>query len=183
MTPLVEQDIARLLRKKLDPSSSTATHPPIERVLAMNARYKSNTRRNHAILCVLITLIASAVFYKAFSVYILSRAKKNIQNLLLSHKGIHLYFQRVMLPALAKYQKEGKLSDSFYAPEIFSSSYIVRNQHQFYNQEPSAAGFPEVYYKLAAINPRNPVNRADAREEELIERFNRDRSPRLSLPS
>ncbi len=142
----------------------------------MNARPKNNTMRKQIIICVLMTLIASAVFYKAVNVYILSQAEKNIQNLLLSNNGIHHYIQRVMLPALSRYKQEGRLSDSFYAPELFSSSSIVRNQHQFYNEERSAAGFPELYYKMAAQNPRNPANKADAREVELIERFNYDRS-------
>ena len=142
----------------------------------MSASEKDTTLRRHVIISVVITLVATAGFYKASSIYILSQAEKNIQNLLLSHKGIHHYVQRVMLPALIKYRKEGKLSESFYAPELFSSSYIVRNQHQFYNEERELAGFSKLYYKLAAKNPRNPVNKADALEEGLIERFNQDRS-------
>ena len=142
----------------------------------MNQHQKDSGGRNYFIICGLITLLSAALFYKIFSLYIVSQAEKNIQNLLLSHKGIHHYIQRVMLPALFKYKQEGKLSESFYAPELLSSSYIVRNQHQFYNQERLDAGFPEIYYKLAAINPRNPINKADALEAGLIGRFNRDRS-------
>lgn len=121
-------------------------------------------------------LVASILFYYLSESYILSQAEKNIQNLLISHKGIHLYVQNRMLPALYQYKENKKIPEEFYAPELFSSSYIVRNQHDYYNQELSDAGFPPLYYKLAANNPRNPVNKADTLEKELIVMFNKDRS-------
>ena len=109
---------------------------------------KNRVMKRHIIICVLMALASAAVFYQAFSIYVISQAEKNIQNILLSHKGIHHYIQRVLLPALNKYKKEGKLDQAFYAPELFSSSYIVRTQHQFYNEERAAAGFPDLYYKF-----------------------------------
>lgn len=83
--------------------------------------------------------------------------------------------QNVLIPSYAKYQEEGDFPATFYAPELLSSSFIVRNQHVFYNQERKNAGYPELYYKLAANNPRNPVNKADALEKHLIEMFNEHR--------
>jgi hypothetical protein len=127
-------------------------------------------------ICMSCALAASVLFYRLSESYIISQAEKNIQNLLLSHKGIHLYVQKRMLPALYEYKEENKIPEEFYAPELFSSSYIVRNQHDYYNQELSDAGFPQLYYKLAANNPRNPINKADALEKELIVTFNKDRS-------
>ncbi len=127
-------------------------------------------------ICMSCALAASILFYHISESYIISQAEKNIQNLLLSHKGIHLYVQKRMLPALYEYKDEQKIPEEFYAPELFSSSYIVRNQHAYYNQELSDAGFPQLYYKLAANNPRNPINKADALEKELIVTFNNDRS-------
>ncbi len=127
-------------------------------------------------ICMACALAASVLLYHLSESYIISQAEKNIQNLLLSHRGIHLYVQRRMLPALYEYKEEKKIPEEFYAPELFSSSYIVRNQHEYYNQELSDAGFPQLYYKMAANNPRNPVNKADALEKELIVTFNNDRS-------
>jgi signal transduction histidine kinase len=126
-----------------------------------------------------VTVAAAIVFYYISSAYVLNQAERNIQNLLLSHKGIHHYVQNTMLPALYKYQAEGEIPASFYAPELFSSSYIVRNQHQFYNEERVAAGFPPLYYKMAAKNPRNPVNKANPLEEKLIKMFNEHRDQKI----
>lgn len=102
---------------------------------------------------------AAALFYWLSYGYVLKRAEDNITNLLLSHKGIHHYIQNTLLPAYANFQDEGEIAETFYAPELLSSSYIVRNQHVFYNQERKAAALPELYYKLAAKSPAIPSTR------------------------
>ncbi len=130
----------------------------------------------YLLICLICAAMASIFFYFISESHITKQAEKNIQNLLLSHKGIHHYVQNRMLPALYEYKKQGKLQEDFYAPELFSSSFIVRNQHEYYNQELTDSGFPQLYYKLAANNPRNPINKADALEKELIEKFNQDKS-------
>jgi len=124
---------------------------------------------------ILIMVLAATLFSRLFQAYVLEKAEENITNLLLSHKGIHHYVQNTLIPAYIQYQAKGEIPADFYAPELLSSSFIVRNQHVFYNEERKAAGFPELYYKLAANNPRNPVNKADALEKNLIEMFNKNR--------
>ena len=118
--------------------------------------------------------VAAGLFYIA-RLYVLNEAEKNIQAVLLAQKGIHRYIQEVMHPAYYKLKAAGLVSENFYAPEILSSSFIVRNQHKSYNEERKAAGLDEVYYKMAAFNPRNPVNKADALEEKLIRMFNENK--------
>ncbi|MFH1153666.1 MAG: DUF3365 domain-containing protein [Pseudomonadota bacterium] len=120
-------------------------------------------------------LIAAGLFY-ATRLYILNQAENKIEDLLLAHKGIHQYIQQVMHPALYRYKDAGRMDEDFYAPELFSSSFIIRNQHIFYNQERTRTDLPELYYKLAASNPRNIVNKADPMESDLIALFSRDRS-------
>ncbi|GAM09577.1 blue-light-activated protein [Geobacter sp. OR-1] len=117
-------------------------------------------------------IIAAIGMYFAVSAYVLNQADENIQNILLSHKAIHHYIQRVMHPAFYRARDAGEISQSFYSPEILSSSYIVRVMHAFDNEERIKAGLPAVYYKLASDNPRNPVNRADKFESDLIRLFN-----------
>jgi len=142
------------------------------------SQYDSSARNRLAIflfLAVCTIVLTGIALYSLTSAYVIRQAEKNIDNLLLSHKGIHLYVQRVMLPALFAYKQKGALAEDFYAPELFSSSFIVRNQHTFYNEELQKENQPPLYYKMAATNPRNPVNRADPFEEKLIRMFNADR--------
>jgi PAS domain S-box-containing protein len=136
---------------------------------------KENLIKTGTILAVVMSLFF-VVFYFAIRTFVIDHAETDIRNLLMDQKGIHQYVQEVMHPALYTYQAEGEIPKAFYAPELFSSSFIVRNQHVFYNQERERQGLPPLYYKLAAVNPRNPLNLADARESQLIAMFNADRT-------
>jgi len=72
--------------------------------------------------------------------------------------------------------EHGYIAKDFYAPKFLSSTYIVRNMHVLYNEEREKNGKRPIYYKMAANNPRNPVNRADEREAKLIKLFNENPS-------
>jgi len=124
----------------------------------------------------LIMVLSGAVFFYMAKAYVISHAEKDIRNLLLEHKGLHKYVQEVMHPALYKYQADGEFPKTFYAPELFSSSFMIRNQHKLYNEEREKLGLPPLYYKMTAKNPRNPVNLADPMETRLISMFNADRT-------
>ena len=125
-----------------------------------------------AVVVLGVTFVVAAGLYNLARLYVLNEAERNIQAVLLTHKGLHRYIQEVMHPVFYSLRAEGMVSEKFYAPEIFSSTFIVRNQHKAYNEERKAAGLEEIYYKMAALNPRNPVNKADALEEKLIRMFN-----------
>ncbi|TIH16489.1 DUF3365 domain-containing protein [Marinifilum sp. JC120] len=128
-----------------------------------------------AVLFLLIIMTVWVVLFYVARQYIVTQAEDKIKEILLVHKGMHHYVQEIMHPALYKYKDGKKITEDFYAPELFSSSFIIRNLHGFYNQEKSAAGDDEVYYKMAANNPRNKVNKADPLECDLIEMFNKNR--------
>ncbi len=122
-----------------------------------------------------VTCAVGIGLYRLAHFYVLNEAERNIEAVLLAQKGIHRYISEVMHPTFFKLKAKGLVSEEFYAPEILSSSFIVRNEHKAYNEERKAAGLDAVYYKMAAINPRNPVNKADALEEKLIRMFNENR--------
>ena len=122
----------------------------------------------------LVMVAVSLAVHYALTAFFVSDAKEKVGSLLLSHRGLHRYLQEVMHPTFYKAREAGIIPEMFYSPEILSSSFIVRNQHQLYNQERVRSGLPAIYYKLASHNPRNPVNIADPRETELIRRFNRE---------
>ncbi len=127
-------------------------------------------------IATIFAVMTGGLLYYLTSSYVLGQAEKRIQSVLLSHKGIHNYIQRNTHPALYSLKELGELKDSFYSPELLSSSYMVRNVHKYNNEERIQSGLPEIYYKMAAINPRNPVNQADLKEAELIKMFNKNRN-------
>ena len=58
-------------------------------------------------ITVVITLVVAAIVYYTAQAYILDRAERNIENVLLSQRGLHHYIQRVMHPAFFKAIKNG----------------------------------------------------------------------------
>lgn len=139
----------------------------------------SNSKKTSIVKSVAAAVITIAVawaVYHAAQAYILGRAERNVENVLLSQRGLHHYIQRVMHPAFFKAIEDGAVAKEYYTPEIFSSTYIVRTMHGFYNEELEKHGRRQIIYRLAAENPRNPVNRATAHELELINLFNSNRS-------
>lgn len=127
---------------------------------------------------VILASIVAVALYFAISSYLLNDATDKIRNVLLSQRGLHLYIQKVMHPTFYKAREQGLIAPQYYAPEIFSSSFIVRTMHDFYNAERKKDGLPPIYYKMASNNPRNPVNRADNMEAALIKLFNENRDIR-----
>jgi Protein of unknown function (DUF3365)/His Kinase A (phospho-acceptor) domain len=127
------------------------------------------------IMPTLVAVLVAALLYSIVSNYLIHQAEESIQNVILTHRGLHQYIQRVMHPQLFAAQKSDDISLSYYRPELFSSSYMVRVVHGFYNEEREKFGLEKIYYKMAADNPRNPVNRADAMESELLQYFNKHR--------
>jgi signal transduction histidine kinase/ActR/RegA family two-component response regulator len=128
------------------------------------------------VIAVLFVLAVTAGVYYVVQKRILDRAEQSVENLILSQRGLHHYIQRVMHPTFFEAIEHGDVSKTYYTPKIFSSTYIVRTMHGFYNEELVKHGQHEIYYKLAAKNPRNPVNKANQHELALLERFNKDRT-------
>lgn len=128
------------------------------------------------LIALALASIVGVLTYTAVSKYVVHKAEENLHSIMLSHRSFHDYIQKVMHPTYYKARDEGKIAEDYYAPEILSSSFVARVMHGFFNEEREKEGLPLVYYKLAANNPRNPVNKADEKEAELIKLFNANRA-------
>lgn len=138
------------------------------------AAHRKNFKSAYIIAIVFILGVTAGAYYIAYE-RVLDRSERSVESLMLSQRGLHHYIHDVMHPTYFKALDNGDISKTYYAPEILSSSFVVRTMHSFYNQELLKHGLSEIYYKLAAENPRNPVNKADPLERDLIKKFNADR--------
>ncbi|MBN2800101.1 MAG: diguanylate cyclase, partial [Deltaproteobacteria bacterium] len=110
--------------------------------------------------------------YRQMYSYAVHEAQDQIQDLLVSHRALHSYVEEVQKPEIYRLQREGKLYPEYFSPEVLSFTFIARNVKDFSQQERRSQGLPEVYFKLASDNPRNPVNAADEEELALLQRMN-----------
>jgi hypothetical protein len=130
------------------------------------ATHRKNFKSTYIIAIIFILGVTAGAYYIAYE-RVLDRSERSVESLILSQRGLHHYIHNVMHPTYFKALANGDISKTYYAPEILSSSFVVRTMHSFYNQELVKHGLHEIYYKLAAENPRNPVNKADQLELDL----------------
>gem|GEM_PF-3273049 len=128
-----------------------------------------------AVSLLVVAMVGVAVYYvtEEFSN---RQSEDRIRDAMLEVRAFHHYIQNDMLPNYYRLMDEGRLPQGFYAPELLSSSYMARTFQKYYNNERQAIGLPDVQYKIAARNPRNPANEATEEEAELIKWFNEDQT-------
>jgi len=114
-----------------------------------------------------------AIYHEKTEAYAVSEAQKAALDVLLSHKAVHRYVAETQRPEIYRLKEEGILYQEYFSPKVMSFTYIARSVKELINKERENVGLPPVYFKLAADNPRNPINQADAYESALLARMNR----------
>lgn len=152
------------------------TEKKVTQIDASNERSYGDVSRKYIIITVIAGLLLCALSYHLIKQYSIGQVEKRVRDSMLECRAFHEYVQHNMHPEYYKLMQDGRLPQGFYAPEILSSSYIARTFQQHYNDLRRDAGLPEIIYKMAASNPRNPINKASKFEDSLIEMFNKDRN-------
>lgn len=138
-------------------------------------KFGSRTVMGLGIFFVISALSYGALLYYFFTqtrAFALAEGKKQVENILLTHKAIRSYVEKVQKPEIYRLEEEGRLSPEYCNPKLLSSTYIARGIiTEYLNQEREKSGLPPLYFKMAAENPRNELNAADAQERELLRRM------------
>ncbi len=135
--------------------------------------------KNRQVLLVLLPVfivayaVLVAIYHDKTEAYAVSEAQKAALDVLLSHKAVHRYVVETQRPEIYRLQGEGLLYKEYFSPKVMSFTFIARSVKELINKERESAGLPPVYFKLAADNPRNPINQADEYESALLARMNR----------
>ncbi|MEW6646794.1 MAG: diguanylate cyclase [Pseudomonadota bacterium] len=119
-------------------------------------------------------LSLSILFERQTETYAVHEAEKQVRDLLLNHRAIHAYINKVLRPEMYRLKDEGLLYKDYFAPQTMSFTFIARGIKDYLNLERQKSGMPALYFKLASANPRNPVNQANERELALLDRMNAD---------
>ncbi|MBC8238128.1 MAG: diguanylate cyclase [Helicobacteraceae bacterium] len=127
----------------------------------------------------IVIFISVAVLLKieveSFAIY---EANVKLDRVLTNQKALHGYIEDELKPVIYKLKSEKKLYEEFFNPKVLSFTYIARSVYEIENKLYRKNDKPELYYKLAATNPRNGLNKATEFEQELIDRFNKDKNLR-----
>ncbi len=134
-------------------------------------------RTKHTLLVLFLLFVlafASMVllFHKKADDYAVGEAKKQAMNALLVHRSIHAYVTQVQRPEIYRLKEDQKLYGDYFSPLVMSFTYISRNIKDLLNSQREKHGLEPIYFKLASVNPRNPINLADELEASLLKRMN-----------
>jgi diguanylate cyclase (GGDEF)-like protein len=136
----------------------------------------TNKNRNNLLIilasfCVAATILV-ILFFKQTYTYAISEAEKQIETLLLMHKAIHTYVKKTQKPEIYRLKDTGKLYKEYFNPKILSFTYIARHIKDNLNLELKKFNHSPIYFKSAAINPRNLINKANQQEQNLLKMMN-----------
>jgi len=135
--------------------------------------------KNRQVLLILLPIfllayfVLVAIYHQKTEAYAIGEARKAALDALLTHRAVHRFVTETQRPEIYRLQAEGQIDKDYFSPKMMSFTYVARSIRELINQERQTAGLSAIYFKLAADNPRNPVNRADASESALLERMNR----------
>jgi two-component system cell cycle response regulator len=112
------------------------------------------------------------LFHNRADEYAVGEARNQALNALLVHRATHAYVTTIQRPEIYRLQGEDKLYAGYFSPKVMSFTFISRSIKDLLNKEREKHGLDPIYFKLASENPRNPVNKADASEVDLLRRMN-----------
>jgi signal transduction histidine kinase len=117
-------------------------------------------------------LILLGIYWHESREYAQRQAGKLMKDALLTHHAIHSFVEKFQRKEIYRLKQEGVLYKDFFLPELMSRTFAARTINDLLNEERKRAGEPQIYFKLATNNPRNPLNLADSWESTLLARMN-----------
>ena len=131
-----------------------------------------NILKNMLFMLLMIYIMILSITYYIFKSYAIEENEAKLQDLLMHNKALHTYVEDTLKPVIYKLKDLGKIEKEFFDPKILSFTYMSRNIMDEYNKQRQSNQIEEIKYKLASNNPRNPLNRANTQESEILNNFN-----------
>ena len=138
-------------------------HKPMKK-LSLKAQFRLGT----GLILLVVCIGASLVVYSVGKKQVEADIYKETEIYIAAVEATRTYVKDVLRP-----QMYALVPDDHFVPEAMSTSFVGREIMGRVHDR-----FQNFRYKRAALNPINPINRADAIEADLITRFNRERNMR-----
>ena len=127
--------------------------------------------KNSAIFLIVVYILMVGFFYNFYHHLVIKDAKQEVVNVLNTTKAIRKYVENIQKPVIYDLEKRGELYKEFFDPRILSSTFIVNTIHQMLTNSKKLNNQIPYKFKLAATNPRNPINKANNFEKEILDKF------------
>ncbi|AZV47037.1 hypothetical protein C3L23_07050 [Nautilia sp. PV-1] len=125
-----------------------------------------------AVLFIFLYSVIVVSFYYILNDIAINQNKQKLHNILLYEQAQKNYVDKYQKKFIYSLQHQNILSKEFFSPVLMSATFITRHTLEEYNKLRKKEHLPEIKYKIASDNPRNPVNKANKKELKLLEKFN-----------
>ena len=125
-----------------------------------------------AVLFIFLYSVIIVSFYYILNDIAINQNKQKLHNILLYEQAQKNYVDKYQKKFIYSLQHQNILSKEFFSPVLMSATFITRHTLEEYNKLRKKEHLPEIKYKIASDNPRNPVNKANKKELKLLEKFN-----------
>ncbi len=112
-------------------------------------------------------MLVTIVFFNFYKNLSIQDTKQEAISILSTMNALRSYIENTQRPLIEKLKSEGKLDENFFSSKILSSSYITKNVYDILLANKKI----NYEYNLAAINPTNPSNKANAFEASILKKF------------
>jgi len=123
------------------------------------------------IIFIVLYFIISIVLYFILSSFAKSDTVEMVDENLMMSKAINQYITEVQKPAVYDLIESGYLDKTYFNPELMSSTYIVSHIKDNFNTLKGVTHSDNFEYKFASNNPTNIMNKANAYEKTILQKF------------
>jgi PAS domain S-box-containing protein len=120
-----------------------------------------------------------AALYYGTSAYYMREAEERVLDLLMENRALQEFVQQNACPGQPGTRLENLPDSGRYSTEQMSTSCVTRRVREYLNEDRRRNGLPPVSYRVAALNPRNQANAAEASDRQLIEFFDSHRDQKM----
>jgi diguanylate cyclase (GGDEF)-like protein len=131
-------------------------------------RYQKSNFLLFLAFCVSYALVLWIVSFK-LNQNAIQEAESQIKKYSYSYSSVRQLIQTYHKPEVYRLIKKGFLYPDYFSPNLLSSTFSATGYIRLLNRKLAETGEPEVLFKLASDNPRNPANQADEYELNLLQ--------------
>ena len=125
------------------------------------------------ILSLLLFVLLNISFYNLTKYYSIHKAEEKIEDFLLNVKALRNFVSNSQKNEIYSLKDQKILDKEFFSPVLMSSTFISKRVNEEYNELLKNINRPPIKIRFSSTNPRNPNNKANNKESQLLEKFNK----------
>lgn len=125
-----------------------------------------------AVLLLIAYTIITTIVYQQVKNTVIENKLDDLNQHILYQKSLRKYINTELKPVIYNLQKQQIISYDYFDSHVLSGTFISSNVYENFDDSLDTKNMNRWKYRLAAKNPRNPINQGTPAEIELLDKFN-----------